>query len=211
MQLDPLLYASYFLPQTQPVHTNDIRPKQTLDVYAVANPALNNRDRFLKFYPSPSNPVGAIPTTELNLYYNQNTPVYLPMYRLSDIYLLYAEALNGNNDLPNALKYLNFVRKRANVDQYLATDIKVNAKAAMENAILEERQYELIGEGKRWFDLVRTNKVKEVMDPVLKDRQLRNGNTDIVGFTDVRRSYWPLSRAVMNSNKKLVQNPGYGE
>ncbi|QIL37889.1 RagB/SusD family nutrient uptake outer membrane protein [Pedobacter sp. HDW13] len=210
-QVDPLLYAKYFLPQTQAVHTNDIRPKQTLDVYAVANPALNNRDRFLKFYPSPANQTAAIPTAELNLYYNQNTAVYLPMYRLSDIYLLYAEALNGNNDLPNALKYLNFVRKRANVDQYLVTDTKVNSRAAMENTILEERQYELIGEGKRWFDLVRTDKVKEIMDPVLKDRQLRNGNTDIVGFTDTRRSYWPLSRAVMNSNRKLVQNPGYGE
>jgi hypothetical protein len=210
-QVDPLLYAKYFYPQTQPVHTNDIRPKQTLDMYAVANPLLNNRDRFLKFYASPANPVAAIPTTDLNIFYTQNAPVYLPMYRLSDIYLLYAEALNGNNDLPNALKYLNFIRKRASLDQYLATDVKVSTKEAMENTILEERQYELIGEGKRWFDLVRTNKVKEIMDPVLKDRQTRNGNADIVGFTDVRRAYWPLSRAVMNSNRKLVQNPGYGE
>jgi len=210
-QVDPLLYARYFLPQTQPVHTNDIRPKQTLDVYAVANPANNNRDRFLKFYPSPANQTAAIPTAELNLYYNIQAPVYLPMYRLSDMYLLYAEALNGNNDLPNALRYLNYIRKRANVDQYLATDPKVSTKEAMENTILEERQYELIGEGKRWFDLVRTNKVKEVMDPVLKDRQLRNGNADLTGFVDVRRAYWPLSRMVMNSNRKLVQNPGYGE
>lgn len=210
-QVDPLLYTRYFFPQTQAVHTNDIRPKQTLDLYTVANPANNNRDRFLKFYPSPVNPVAAIPAAELNIWYTQQSPVYLPMYRLADIYLLYAEALNGNNDLTNALKYLNFVRKRANVDQYLATDPKVNTKAAMENAILEERQYELIGEGKRWFDLVRTNKVKEVMDPVLKDRQTRNGNTDIVGFGDLRRTLWPISRAVMNANKKLVQNPGYGE
>jgi hypothetical protein len=211
MQVDPLLWASYFLPQTTAVHTNDIRPKQTLDVYSAATVAQNNKDRFLKFYPSPVNQTAAIPAADLAIYYIANTPVYLPMYRLGDIYLLYAEALNGNNDLPNALKYLNFIRKRANVDQYLATDPAVNNKPAMENAILQERQYELIGEGKRWFDLVRTDHVKTIMDPVLKDRQARSGGVDLTGFVDLRRVLWPISRTVLNSNKKLTQNPGYGD
>lgn len=211
-QVDPLLYTKYFLPHAQTVRPNtDIRPKQTLDLYTVANPANNNRDRFVKYYASPVNPTAATSTTALNQFYNQQAPVYLVMYRLSDMYLLYAEALNGSGDLPNALKYLNYIRKRATIPEYLATDPKVITQTAMENAILEERQYELIGEGKRWFDLVRTNKVKEVMDPVLIDRQTRNGNTDLTGFGDLRRSLWPISRAVMNSNKKLVQNPGYGE
>jgi tetratricopeptide (TPR) repeat protein len=211
-QVDPLLYTKYFFPHSQTVRpNNDIRPKQTLDLYTVANPANNNRDRFVKFYASPVNPVATTPAADLNLWYTQQAPVYLPMYRLTDIYLLYAEALNGNNDLPNALKYLNYVRKRASLAEYLAADPKVSTKITMENAILEERQYELIGEGKRWFDLVRTNKVKEIMDPVLKDRQTRNGNTELTGFLDIRRAYWPISRAVMNANKKLVQNPGYGE
>ncbi|TCC89088.1 RagB/SusD family nutrient uptake outer membrane protein [Pedobacter frigiditerrae] len=211
-QVDPLLYTKYFFPHSQAVRPNtDIRPKQTLDLYTVANPANNNRDRFVKWYASPTNPTAATSTAELNQFYTQQAPVYLTMYRLSDMYLLYAEALNGSNDLPNALRYLNFIRKRATLTEYLATDPKVSTKEAMENAILEERQYELIGEGKRWFDLVRTNKVKEIMDPVLKDRQARNGNTDLAGFGDIRRTLWPISRAVMNSNKKLVQNPGYGE
>ncbi|SFG81371.1 Starch-binding associating with outer membrane [Pedobacter insulae] len=211
-QVDPILYTNYFFPHSQTVRPNtDIRPKQTLDLYTVANPANNNRDRFLKYYASPTNPTATTSTAALALFYNQQVPVYLTMYRLSDMYLLYAEALNGSGDLSNALRYLNYIRKRATLQEYLVTDPKVSTQAAMENAILEERQYELIGEGKRWFDLVRTNKVKEVMDPVLKDRQTRAGNNDINGFVDVRRAYWPISRAVLNANKKLVQNPGYGE
>ncbi len=211
-QVDPLLYAKYFFPHSQTNRPNtDIRPKQTLDLYTVANPLNNNRDRFVKYYASPTNPTATTSAAELAQFYTQQAPVYLTMYRLSDMYLLYAEALNKTNDPVNALRYLNYVRKRATVSEYLPTDPKVSTPEAMENAILEERQFELIGEGKRWFDLVRTNKVKEVMDPVLRDRQARNGNTDVNGFADVRRALWPISRAVMNSNKKLVQNPGYGE
>ncbi|MNE50560.1 SusD family protein [compost metagenome] len=137
-------------------------------------------------------------------------PVYLTMYRLADMYLLYAEALNGNNDLPNALKYLNFVRKRAGVPEYLVADPLVATKEAMEDAILNERQLELFGEGKRWFDLVRTDHVKKVMDPILIRRQLDAGNLETPGFVDpTRRIYWPVHRNVLNSNTKLKQTPGY--
>ncbi|MEO6520650.1 MAG: RagB/SusD family nutrient uptake outer membrane protein [Mucilaginibacter sp.] len=208
MQLDPLFYASYFLPQTTATHTNDIRPKQTLDLYITPT---NNRDRFVKFAQSPVNPTAASTAADLAIYYAVTINPYLPMYRLGDIYLLYAEALNGNNDLPNALKYLNYIRKRASLVEYLPTDPLVNNKASMENTILQERMYELVGEGKRWFDLIRTDHVKQIMDPVLKDRQARSGGTDLVGFADIRRVLWPISRAVLNSNKKLTQNPGYSD
>lgn len=211
IQLDPLLWASYFLPQTTATHTTDIRPKQTLDVFAVSNPAQNNRDRFVKYVQSPANPTGASTAADLAIYNAVTINPYLPMYRLSDIYLLYAEALNGNNDLPNALKYLNYIRKRATLPEYVATDPAVNTKTAMENTILQERQWELIGEGKRWFDLVRTDHVKQIMDPVLKDRQQRSGGTELIGFADTRRILWPIARTVLNSNKKLTQNPGYSD
>lgn len=208
IRVDPDLFTKYFLPATTTAATGDIRPKQTLDLYTVANRANNNRDRFVKWYQSPVNPTATTTTAQLNTYFTQNHPVYLPMYRLGDIYLLYAEALNGDNNLPGALRYLNYIRKRAGLPEYVAANPAVSTKAAMENTILQERQYELIGEGKRWFDLVRTGKVKEIMDPVLKRRQAEAGSEQL-GFADNRRVYWPVSRSVLNSNKKLVQNPGY--
>lgn len=203
--VDEDIWAKWFQPEyLVTTRTTDIRPRQTADVF-VAQPK-PNRDRFIKWYPTAASPVAADPWPATR----ETEPVYLTMYRLADMYLLYAEALNGNNDLPNALKYLNFVRKRAGVAEYLITNPLVSTKTAMEDAILNERQLELFGEGKRWFDLVRTDHVKQVMDPVLKRRQLAGGNLEAPGFVDpVRRVYWPLHRNVLNSNTKLKQTPGY--
>jgi hypothetical protein len=78
----------------------------------------------------------------------------------------------------------------------------------MENAILEERKLELYLEAKRWFDLIRTDKVFEVMDPILKARQALRASPQI-GFGDARKILWPLNRNVLNANSKLIQNPPY--
>jgi hypothetical protein len=132
------------------------------------------------------------------------------MYRLADQYLLYAEALNKKGDLANALKYLNLIHVRAGLPAYTAAQF--TTMAAMENAILQERQYELFGEGKRWFDLVRTDKVYEVMDPIMISRQIFQGAAQ-TGFgvdkSDKRKYLWPLHRNVLNANPLLVQNPPY--
>src|SRR5690606_30556831 len=133
-----------------------------------------------KWYPTDPNPTKSDPWPATN----QTLPVYLTMYRLSDIYLLYAEALNGLGDKANAVKYLNFVRKRAQVAVYDVNDPQLATAQQVETAILKERQLELFGEGKRWFDLVRTGRVKEVMDPILKRRQEDAGNLEMPGFLD---------------------------
>jgi hypothetical protein len=69
--------------------------------------------------------------------------------RLADVYLIYAEALLGNNASTtnaDALSYFNQVRSRAGVDvvTQLTPDI-----------IMKERRIELAFEGQYWFDLVR--------------------------------------------------------
>lgn len=202
--VDEGLWNSWFLPQTTNDASPDIRPQQTLDVYVdLPN---NKRDHFIKWYPTDPQPTKPDPWPASN----QMMPVYLTMYRLSDIYLLYAEALNGSDDLGNALKYLNFVRMRAQLPVYAAGDPEVSSKQDMETSILNERQRELFGEGKRWFDLVRTGRVKEVMDPILKRRQEDAGNLETPGFIDAaNRAYWPIHRNVLNSNTRLEQNKGY--
>jgi hypothetical protein len=69
--------------------------------------------------------------------------------RLADVYLVYAEALLGNNSSTSdgqAIQYFNAVRERAGVDKVtsLTPDI-----------IRNERRIELAFEGQYWFDLVR--------------------------------------------------------
>ena len=136
----------------------------------------------------------------------------LVLYRWADIILMRAEAINrANNDKTGAINIVNQVRTRAiagNVDPLKYNNFA--SQADVEKAILDERQLELFAEGKRWFDLVRTGQVMQVMDPLIRQRQKRLGLTEN-GFTDPRKILWPISRAAMVRNLLLVQNPPYSE
>lgn len=133
--------------------------------------------------------------------------VYLPMYRVSDVYLSLAEGYAQTGDLANALIYLNRIHQRAGLPAILAT--QYTTQAAMEDAILQERQWELFGEGKRWYDLVRTHRVNQVMDPVLMARQVLNLNQPTGFGSDLGKVYWPISQAALNANNLLTQNASY--
>jgi hypothetical protein len=176
----------------------DIRVAQTIDTL----PGLGHNDKLLKYFKmSGQFSAGGLQANQYD--------VYLVMYRLGDIYLTYAEALNKTSDMAGALKYLNFIRVRAGLPAYTAADPAVSTQSSMENTILKERRLELYGEGKRWFDLVRTGKVKEVMDPILMQRQRRLGTPQLGfdGYPD--KILWPIYRTVLEDNERLVQNPSY--
>ncbi len=181
----------------------DIRIAKSIDTLSG-----NNHDNMIiKYYNIAGNSVPNSAGSPDAQVYN----VYPVMYRLGDIYLLYAEALNKTGDAANALKYLNVIRTRAGLPAYNATDPAVSGVDAMEMTILTERRYELFAEGKRWFDLVRTGLVKQVMDPVIKVRQIRYG-TDPTGFdlgAHNGKLYWPIDRQVLIANKLLTQTPDY--
>ena len=193
-------------------NTTDIRVKQTFDVLK------KEQDRVWKYQagswtvPGVGNATGTYTVPDANRAKLSN--IYPVMYRLSDQYLLYAEALNKTNQGADALKYLNYIRVRAGLSAYLITDAAVSTGGVidpvkLENVILQERQWELFGEGKRWFDLVRTDHVIQILDPIIKARQTKD-NVAAVGWgTDTRRYYWPILRNVLNANSKLVQNAPY--
>lgn len=194
--------------------TTDLRVRQTYNITSATSQPIRDRS-FWKFYAGAFTPATATAgysfVTALytsNLPAAQETNVYIPLYRLSGMYLLYAEALNKIGDKENAVKYLNLIKARAGVPTVSAAQFaSVND---LENAILKERQFELIGEGVRWFDLVRTDKVKEVMDPILIARQTAAGNAVTGWGDDKRKYYWPFSTNVMYANSMLVQNEPYG-
>lgn len=129
-----------------------------------------------------------------------------PMYRLADILLLRAEAFNQLDNEPEAVALLNAVRTRAGLPPFTVDNF--STKEELQMAILDERQFELFGEGKRWFDLRRTGLVKQVMEPVLNQRQAEAGLT-VVGFGDERLQLFPVNRDVLNANPSLEQNPPY--
>lgn len=94
-----------------------------------------------------------------------------PLYRYPDALFIYAEAASQANGSPTALalERLNMVRRRAYgynataaspVDYTLAT---APTAQAFRDLVLKERAYEFLCEMKRWFDLVRTKTVKQVI------------------------------------------------
>lgn len=89
-----------------------------------------------------------------------NTGQNWPVYRYAEALLFLAEALNENGKGAEALTYLNQVRERAGL-----APVTTTAQAELREIIFKERRVELAFENKRWFDLVRTGRVKEIIVP----------------------------------------------
>jgi len=127
--------------------------------------------------------------------------------RFADILLLKAEALanlDGAANLEAAEAIVNQVRARVSLP-VLPASAKAS-KESMLNAILKERRLELAFEGQRWFDLVRYEKVEEVMNSL---------NSRDSGRLPLRRTFtetsylFPIPSTAIYLNTNLVQNPGY--
>lgn len=144
--------------------------------------------------------------------HSANSTVQLPIYRLADVMLLRAEALNKLGDGTGALNIVNTIRNRIGYTANALTEVSPADQAAVENVILLERQLEFLGEGKRYFDLMRTGKVIEVMDPVLRQRQV-DLRADVVGFGDPGRVLFPIYYKEFEANPALRghQNDPYTE
>jgi len=124
--------------------------------------------------------------------------------RYADILLLKAEALIGKGDYSGAAQIINQTRQRAGL-----SNLPASASAgedAITEAYLKERRLELAMEGQRWFDLVRLEKVEEVMNAVYDKDEGRPAQ--VYPFTSL--SYiLPVPQDIIDQNPNLVQNPGY--
>ncbi|MFT6748298.1 MAG: hypothetical protein ACJAQ1_000204 [Flavobacterium sp.] len=121
---------------------------------------------------------------------NLTNPNNYRSIRYADVLLMAAEAFNrgGISDV-KARTYLNLVRRRAFGD--LNHDIS-SSGAALTDFILAERRLELMGEGHRFFDLVRTNRTQA-----------------ITGFTQGKNELFPIPiEEIQFSNGNWQQNPG---
>lgn len=79
-------------------------------------------------------------------------PINYAVIRFEDVLLMYAEILVSKNDVSGAMDIVNRIRTRMGCDAEIAS----NATHAME-LIKRERRIEFLGEGIRWFDLIRWN------------------------------------------------------
>jgi hypothetical protein len=123
---------------------------------------------------------------------NLTNPNNYRAIRYADVLLMAAEAYNrGGLDDAKARGYLNQVRRRAFGD--FNHDIS-SSGAALTDFILAERRVELVGEGHRFFDLVRTGKAAQ----------------EITGFTANKNELFPIPiEEIQFANGNWQQNPGY--
>jgi hypothetical protein len=135
-----------------------------------------------------------------------------PIYRLADVMLMRAEALNrassgGNRD--EVLKLVNDVRARGKVPTKTAP-----ASASMfdiEDIIMDERAIELSVEGKRWFDLMRASKGRPdyLVNKVLQKYPQDQRAAVRARVQNPESWYVPINRRELQLNPALKQNPFY--
>ena len=123
---------------------------------------------------------------------NLTNPNNYRSIRFADVLLMAAEANNrGNVDDAKALAYLNRVRERAFGD---STHNVTATGSALTTAIYHERRVELVGEGHRFFDLVRTGEAA----------------SSIEGFVAGKHELFPIPiEEIQFSNGNWAQNPNY--
>lgn len=125
-----------------------------------------------------------------------------PLFRLADIYLMYAEcAVRGYGDRSRALELVNALRDRAYLNNAAG---RITASGLTLDFILDERSRELYWEGQRRSDLIRFGKFTQNYSWPYK------GGTE-EGNANVSSKYnlYPISDRDLTSNPNLVQNPGY--
>ena len=121
----------------------------------------------------------------------------LPLYRLADVYLMYAEAYlrGGGGDAAKALKYVNDIRTRANATPVNSIDL---------DFILDERSRELSWELTRRSDLIRFGKFT-TSAYVWPWKGNNKGGTAVGDY----RNLFPIPNNDLAVNPNLKQNPGY--
>jgi len=127
-------------------------------------------------------------------------PLNFPILRAADAYLLYAEALINNGKAGDAKQWVDAIRTRAGLAPLAANPTMAD--------IMYERRCEFLGEGKRYFDLVRMGETTFVS--TLKNFSVAYGHVSMGGTSPTKKDMLlPIPITVMNINTTWDQNSDY--
>lgn len=138
-----------------------------------------------------------------------------PMMRFAEAYLLRAEAFIVQNKLSEAAADINELRNRAFAAYREQTGNvnagKVEASQMTMDFLLDERIRELVGEENRRFTLMRTGKLAERVNMMVKQYPETTESKSIRGFDANKHCLLPipLTEIQLNKDAELTQNPGY--
>ena len=123
-----------------------------------------------------------------------------PLFRLADVYLMYAEAVvrgGSGGTMGEAVGYVNALRNRANSATITDNDLTLNF-------LIDERSRELHWEGHRRTDLIRFGKFTDGGYVWPWKGGVLEG-TSTASYLNV----FPIPASDLNVNKNLNQNNGY--
>ena len=115
--------------------------------------------------------------------------------RLTEMYLIRAEALAQLNRTEEAMDDVNAIRVRAGLNALPRTLGKTDVLLAVE----KERRFEFFTDGHRWIDLVRTGRADAVLG-ALKGAKWKS-----------YAQLYPVPAKEIELNPNLTQNPGYNK
>ncbi len=161
-----------------------------------------------------------VQATNVNSYSRINYP--FPLFRLADLYLLYAEALNESQGPTAAYQWIDKVRERAGLEgvvdawsNYSNNPIKPSTKDGLRDIIHQERLIELVFEGQRFWDLRRWKKALTEASGPARGWNIEGGTTE--SFYNViengnfpfqlKNYFWPIGESDIVRNPNLIQNP----
>lgn len=151
-----------------------------------------------------------------------------PVIRMADLYLMKAEVLNEIKTQPDQEVWdaINLVRVRAGIPKVediwsnstlARTHNKHRTQVGMREIILEERGIELAFEGIHYWDMLRHKRAHIEFSAPIQGWNYRGTAPStffVLGVVQSRRFtvrdyLWPIDLNEMNTNGKLIQNPGW--
>lgn len=150
-----------------------------------------------------------------------------PIIRLSDLYLLYAEALNECKEAPDAevYEYIQLVRDKAGLDKqtgglvetwrkYARNPATPTDKIGMREIIRRERLIELSFEGQRFYDLRRWKLGMDYFNRPIRGWNVLETTEDYYQPTYIffkkftpKDYFWPIRLQDLYVNNNLQQSP----
>ena len=149
-----------------------------------------------------------------------------PVFRLADLYLLYAEALNETLDAPTqeVYKYVDMIRARAGLNtvaqswtSFSIYPQKFTTTTGMRDIIHKERNIELAFECQHFWDTRRWKGAVQNFSQPVKGWNIQGKTAQefyqvttlkLIDYNP-RDIFWPIMQAELSVNKNLVQNPGW--
>ncbi|MCF3108676.1 RagB/SusD family nutrient uptake outer membrane protein [Niabella sp. CC-SYL272] len=148
-----------------------------------------------------------------------------PVFKLDDLLLLYAEALNETGNADDAIDHLDRIRARAGLEgvraswtKYATNPDKFTTKEGLRKIIQRERAIELCFQGERIWDLRRWKQAVEMQNQPVRGWDISQKTAALYyrpvvihnqKFIAPRDYLWPVKEYNLTVNTNLVQNPGW--